>query len=119
MNAPITNIRKDVFGKWVAKTKLQLAGERQLTISTSKDTRGNLTTYASVAIVKRDGGALIETFEVYGDYMKTVRKTSPKVCTQKAVTVQQEAALAEDLQIVLDDVKAFYAAKGIAVEVAA
>lgn len=115
MNAPITNIRKDVFGKWVAKTKLPLAGERQLTISTSKDTRGNLTTYASVAIVKRDGGALIETFEVYGDYMKTVRKSSPKVCTQKAVTVQQEAALAQDLQIVLDDVKAFYAAKDIEV----
>lgn len=115
MNAPITNIRKDAFGKWVARTKLPLAGDRQLTISTSKDIRGNLATYASVAIVKREGGAVIETFEVYGDYMKTVRKTSPKVCTQKAVTVQQDAALAEDLQIVLDDVKAFYAAKGIEV----
>lgn len=115
MNTPITNIRKDVFGKWVAKTKLPLAGERQLTISTSKDSRGSLTTYASVAIVKRDGIALIETFEVYGDYMKTVRKSQPKVCTQKAVTAQQDAALAEDLQIVLDDVKAFYAAKGIEV----
>lgn len=116
---PFTTLNKDYFGKWVAKTKLPLAGDRQLTISTSKDARGSLVTYASMAIVKRENGAVIETFEMYGDYMKTVRKSQPKVCTQKAVGAQQEAALVEDLQLVLDDVKAFYAAKGINVEVAA
>lgn len=114
MNAPTTFIRKDVFGKWVAKTKLPLAGERQLTISTSKDSRGALTTYASVAIVKRDGAALIETFEVYGDYMKTVYVTSPKRVTQKTVEEQQDKALA-DLPYILENVKAFYATKGIEV----
>jgi len=115
MNAPITNIRKDRWGAWVATTKLPLAGERQLTLRTCKRDSGAVQTVASVAIVKRDGNALIETFEVYGDYMKFVRSLQPKRATEKAIREQQDMVIAEQLDDIMADVKAFYAAKGIEV----
>lgn len=114
MNAPITNIRKDRWGKWVAETKYQLAGDRQLTLRTCKRDNGAVQTYASVAIVKRDGNALIETFEVYGDYMRCVYTDGPKRVTQKVIEQAQGIARCYIDQI-MADVKAFYAAKGIEV----
>lgn len=118
MNAPITNIRKDVFGKWNAETKIALNDSRQLKLRTSKNDRGTLVTYASVCVLKREPGYVVETFEVYGDYMKTVYATEPKRVTAKTVEEQQAKAL-QDLPYILENVKAYYAAKGIAVEVAA
>jgi hypothetical protein len=115
MTTPTINTRKDYFGKWVATSNIALAGDRQLKISTSKDQRGNLTTYASVAIVRNEAGARIETFEVYGDYMKSIRKSQPKMVNEKRAREQQELVLEEDLQLVLCDVKNFYAEKGIEV----
>lgn len=115
MNAPITNIRKDRWGKWVAESRIDLAGDRQLKIRTSKNDRGALITSASVCQIERDRDYYVEKFQLYGDYLKSVRITQPARVTSKVVEAQQALALAEDLQIVLDDVKAFYAAKGIEV----
>lgn len=114
MNAPITNIRKDIYGKWVAETKYQLAGERQLTLRTCKRDNGAVQTFASVAIVKNENGARIETFKVYDDYMRCVYTDGPKRVTQKVIEESQSIARGYMPQI-MADVKAFYAAKGIEV----
>ena len=104
---------KDRWGKWSSTSRVELAESRQLKIRTSKNDRGQLVTYASVAVVRNEDGARIETFEVFGDYMKTVYATQPKRVTSKTVEEQQAKAL-EDLPYIIDNVKAFYANKSIA-----
>lgn len=115
MNERTTSIRKDVFGKWVATTNIRLANQRQLKLTTCKRDNGALQTTASVAIVKDSkNGYLVETFEVFGDYMKIVYVSRPSRVTQKAVEEQQDIAMGY-LPQVMESVKAFYAEKGIEV----
>ena len=117
MNA-ITNIRKDIYGKWVAETKVALTDSRQLTLRTCKRDNGAVQTFASVAIVKNENGCRIETFEVYGDYMKCVYSEGYKRVTQKVI--EEQASIARGyLSQIMEQVRAFYAAKGIEIEVAA
>ena len=109
---PAINTAKDRWGKWNSTSRVELANSRQLKIRTSKNERGVLVTYASVSVVRKEDGVRIETFEVFGDYMKTVYATQQKRVTGKTVEEQQRKAL-EDLPYIVDNVKAFYAAKGI------
>lgn len=76
--------------------KIHDKGEPQLTISTHKDSRGNLSSCASVSWVHES----LETFAVFADFMVwPIRE--PARCTEANVAQQQLRAVA-----MLDDLKA-------------
>ena len=97
-------------GQWKAETNVRVEGTDQvLKISTYKDAYKRLVTTASVA--RKEG--VFEVFTLYQDFYKTVRATAPKVVNEKRVTEQQQQAL-DDIDIILAEVKEFYAAKQVA-----
>ena len=91
---------------WQVETCFPLPDDRELSFSTSKCPDGSLSTTASVC--KRDG--VFRTFEVYHDYMKTIRREKVR-CTDKAVQAQHLDAL-KDKDIVMAEVKAQYYPEG-------
>ncbi len=108
-----TLIKKGRDG-WEANTTIPLdgdesraiaIGERFLKVSTYKRDGGRLVTTASVA-TKTDIGY---QFAVYQDYMKTVSQSKSR-CTDKNVEIQHSGVL-NDMDFILADVLAFYAAK--------
>ena len=91
---------------WQVETCFPLPDSRELSFSTCKWADGSLSTTASVC--KRDG--VFRTFEVYQDYMKTIRREKVR-CTDKAVQAQHLDAL-KDKDIVMAEVKALYYPEG-------
>ncbi len=97
-------------GQWKADASVKIEGTNQvLKISTSKNSRKQLVTTASVATLERG----FETFVLYEDFYRTLFVSEPKVVNEKRVTEQQQQAL-DEIDIILGNVKEFYAAKEVA-----
>ncbi len=97
-------------GQWKAESNVQIDGTNQvLKLSTYKNDRKLLVTTASVAT--KEGG--FEVFKVFDDFYRTLFITTPKVVNEKRVTEQQRQAL-DEIDIILGNVKEFYAAKQVA-----
>lgn len=79
---------------------------RVLTIETSKPHGGGLRSLASVHIVRKDG---ILTFEIHGDFMRTLIHANVRA-TEKAVREQHNKALSV-LDALIPEVRSFYAKK--------
>ncbi len=90
--------------------KLKENGVPVLEIRTYKTERGGLLSHASVALEVNDDGAIIHTFEIFGDYSKRVIQSPGVRCTAKTVEAQHLAAL-EMVPALLQDVEMFYAEK--------
>lgn len=101
-----TFISKQHNGNWAARTQFELEAPRWLTIRTTKDSRGRLSTWASVCTLK-DG---FETHVIYEDYSKVIKTTSPSRVTSKAVEAQHDEVL-NTIEALKLDVANFYAAK--------
>lgn len=97
-------------GQWKADASVKIEGTNQvLKISTWKNARKQLITTASVAVLERG----FETFVLYEDFYRTLFISEPKVVNEKRVTEQQRQAL-DEIDIILANVKEFYAAKEVA-----
>ncbi len=97
-------------GQWKAEANVKIEGTDQvLKISTSKNSRKQLVTTASVARLERG----FEVFVLYEDFYRTLFISEPKVVNQKRVEEQQRQAL-DEIDIILGNVKEFYAAKEVA-----
>lgn len=107
--------KKDFRGTWSAKTYIPLADNRRLIINSWKDYNKRLVTMASVVVFKNEGAFTSESFEMFGDYNRKVRISTPKVVNEKRVREQQEAVLKEELDGIIAEAKEFYQAKGIQV----
>ena len=94
-------LKQDHYKKWIAKTDIDLANNKVLTISTSKNSRGVLTTYASVAIQE---GAFL-THRMYQDFNILVRESFPKRVTSKVVSDQHTSI---DADIIKYQAEYFY-----------
>ncbi len=105
---------------WRAETKIALGMTRPddfkrgdlamlLVISTSKAMNGGL--YSS-ANVQAEGFGVV-TFEIGGDFSKTIERDRAARCAEKTVAAMQERALGRK-EALLAEAKAFYAAKGAA-----
>jgi len=97
-------------GQWKADASVKIEGTDQvLKISTSKNSRKQLVTTASVVRLERG----FEVFVLYEDFYRTLFVSEPKVVNQKRVEEQQRQAL-DEIDIILGNVKEFYAAKEVA-----
>lgn len=106
------NAKKDHWGKWVAESEIPLEGNQIVKIRTAKSERGELVSSASVYELERKDGYRVEKFVMFEDYYKIVYVAGKKVASEKAVRAQQALVL-QDLPYILDNVKAFYAAKAV------
>lgn len=107
-----TLIRRERWGNksWTAETKesFDLNGRTaRLSITTSKNSSGDLATYASIGFVNQPG---IVTFTIFADYFKVLEIGKKVRCTDKNVEAQQARAVARWAEI-KQDVFAFYALK--------
>ena len=102
------SIKKDHWGKWVAKSDIHLAGNRWLKISSAKNDRGQLVSNASVYELELERGCRIEKFAVFQDYCKRVSVAPIKVASQKAVLGHHQAVIDDQLDFILADAKAQY-----------
>ena len=114
MNAPTTYMRRKIYGdkSWTAKTveEFDLDGRTaQLTVSTTKNDRGELTTSASIGFVTGPG---VVTTAIFSDYFKWLERKATR-CTEKAVSEQQARNVANWAQL-KSNVIDCYAAKAAA-----
>lgn len=105
--------KKDYWGAWVAKSRLDVAGDRYLEVVTSKNSRGQVVTRASAVIVEKEQGYEIVKFAPFSDFNEVIAANPAKRVTEKTVREQQLAALV-GIGAVINDVKAFYAGKAVA-----
>lgn len=111
MATPTTYLRRKSYGdkSWTATTceEFELNGRTaQLSVRTSKDDRGCLTTSASIGFVSQPG---IVTTAIFSDFYRRIETTATR-CTEKAVSEQQARAVATWDALKMD-VFSFYAAK--------
>jgi len=114
MTALTTYLRRKAYGdkSWGATTseEFDLDGKvARLTLSTSKNDRGELTTSASIGFVSAPG---IVTTTIFRDYFKWLERTKVR-CTEKAVSEQQARNVAQ-WAVIKGAVLDFYAAKAAA-----
>ena len=91
-----TIIRRERWGNksWRAETKelFELNGRTaQLDVTTSKNSAGDLATYASIGFVSQPG---IVTTAIFADYFKVLEIGKKVRCTDKNVEAQQARAVA-------------------------
>jgi hypothetical protein len=96
-----TLIRRERWGakSWRAETKelFPLNGRTaQLEITTSKNSSGDLATYASIGFVNQPG---IVTTAIFADYFKVLEIGKKVRCTDKNVAAQQARAVARWAEI--------------------
>ena len=108
-NITITT-KKDLYGKWVAKSEVPLAGKQVLQIRTAKNNAGKVVTTASVCKVEIERGYRVERFTVFGDFYEVVYAVGGSRVTQKVVE-EQQALVLQDLPFIRARVEAFYAQK--------
>ena len=94
--APTTYIRRKAYGdkSWSAKTResFDINGKlAQLELSTFKDDRGQLVTFASVGFITGPG---IVTTAIFQDFAKRLEVSKVR-CTEKAVSEQQARYFAQ------------------------
>jgi len=109
-----TYLSRKAYGdkSWIAKTGevFDLNGRKaQLTVSTTKNDRGELTTSACIGFVTAPG---VVTTAIFSDYFKWLERKATR-CTEKAVSEQQARNVANWAQL-KDAVINFYAAKAAA-----
>jgi hypothetical protein len=107
-----TFLRRECWGNksWRAETKetFPLNGRTaQLDVTTSKNSSGDLATYASVGFVNQPG---IVTTAIFSDYFKVLEIGKKVRCTDKNVAAQQNRAVARWAEI-KEKVFEFYAQK--------
>jgi hypothetical protein len=112
--SPTTYIRRKAYGdkSWSAKTResFDINGKlAQLELSTFKDDRGQLVTFASVGFITGPG---IVTTAIFGDFFKRLEVTKAR-CTQKAVA-EQQARSVDQWSVVKGAALDYYASKGVA-----
>lgn len=107
--------KRDLWKNWTASSRVPLndGSNRVLRIDTRKDSRGDLTTTASVVVFKDEGMFTSESFTPFEDYCEQVRTTRGKRCTEKAVREQQVWAVAH-VDNLMVEVRRFYAFKAAA-----
>lgn len=87
-----------------AKTIIPLEGERQLSISTYKGSRGLFT---SATVAKHRNGSMI--FEIFGDFNKTIARSDKRATEPEVRRLHADALTC--VPALLEEVAAFYAAK--------
>ena len=107
-----TLIRRERWGNknWTGETNetFDLNGRTaRLSITTSKNSSGDLTTYSSIGFITQPG---IVTTTIFADYFKVLEIGKKVRCTEKNVEAQQARAVARWAEI-KQDVFAFYALK--------
>jgi hypothetical protein len=118
-------VTKDKYHGWIARTQefthavpatpnsaMDGPGERFVKLTTSKDSRGNITSHASVFIERDSGnGYRTQSHMLYGDYSKRIHTVTGKNATEKNIrTIHAEALCL--FASVIEEVKAFYEKKG-------
>lgn len=95
---------------WNVATTIELAGNREMRIATSRARRGQLCTIVSVTKLNGDG---TQTFVISsagrGDYSKTWAVSVPRRVTE-TVAIRQHDAVLERLAEIKAEVEAYYAA---------
>ncbi len=81
-----------------------------LEVATHKTERGALLSYMSVSCEVREDGAVLHTFEIFGDYSRRAIESPGVRCTEKSVAAQHARAL-EMVPALLQEVEMFYAQK--------
>ena len=99
-----TYIRKDWAKNWVAKTEIDIADSRRVTVTTRKGSNGLLNTFVSVGTL--DNGMISHV--MYQDFIQTYWSTNPKRITEYVVTTQHNDFLATVLDDVLVTIERFY-----------
>jgi hypothetical protein len=103
-------LEKSKHRGWQATTDVALEGTRVLRFNTSKrESNGRaagVSAFASVHKVERG----FMSFELFGDYSKTVALDANARSTEKTVALVHAQALGQ-LDAILAEVKAYYAAK--------
>ena len=97
-----TEIFRDRYGHWQGKTTIKLGNSQELLISTYKNNRGALATYASVGTLDRG----FVTHKLYQDYSKCFAADAVR-CTEKNVQRQHETVLGK-INYILDDITRHY-----------
>lgn len=102
--------KKDYWGAWVAKSRLNVEGDRYLEVTTRKNSAGQVVTRASAVIVEKGSDPRIEIvkFAPFSDFNANLAVNPAKRVTEKTVREQQLAALV-NIGAAINDVKAFYA----------
>lgn len=100
--------KKDYWGAWVAKSRLNVDGDRYLDVTTSKNSIGQVVTRASAVIVEKENGYEIVKFAPFSDFSVNLAVSPAKRVTEKTVREQQQAALVS-IGAVINEAKAFYA----------
>jgi hypothetical protein len=94
------NFRKE----WEEKSRITFPdSNRVINITTSKNSRGALTTSASVCHINGD----FESHMLYQDFSETVKLSQPGRVTEKVVTEQHAGVMAKVNEII-DKVAAYY-----------
>lgn len=102
-------VTRNMRGELRAENEIPMSEPgRVLTISTSKGSRG-LRTFAQSCTISDSNGFKGRTFVMFGDFTKTVAQ-SDKRATEKAIH-EQHAAVLRQLDAILMEAEAFYAAK--------
>lgn len=106
-----TKMRKGYDG-WRAESEISLGaaedGERVLKLSTSRNSRGGLSSFASTCIRKDEGGYYSERHAIFGDYAKNFNPVPCARVTEKAVKDAHTKAL-EQFPAIIEEAKAYYA----------
>ena len=94
-------IKKSKYNGWEAETDIDLGAieyggkpaNRVLTISTSKNSsKGALSTFANVSIIRDEGGYKMRTTAIFSDFSGYVQH-EPGKATEKAIRTAHEKAL--------------------------
>lgn len=115
-----TTLEKSAYNGWNAETLIPMGqtiapslgfegGERTLSISTSKASRGGISTCATVYVAAPHS----RTTEVYGDFRKYLNQTDAKMVNKKRIREAHATAL-QNAPTLLAEALAFYAKKGVA-----
>lgn len=99
-------VTKDMRGNWRCEDNIDLPGGRQLRISTTKVSTGQLVTRG---IVGKADGSVFE-YTVFQDFNECINATRPARCTSKAVAEQHGNAMGQ-IESLKTKIAAYYAAE--------
>lgn len=95
----MTTATRNNFGEWTCSDRVELEGSKFLRIETSKDSRRNLTTFASVMHDNGDGSV---THVLLQDFSKRVAISSPTRVMAKTVEQQHASVMARVDELIAD-----------------
>ena len=118
-NSHKTTIEKSAYNGWNAETLIPMGqtiapslgftgGERTLIISTSKNSRGGIASFATVYIINENEHS--RTTEIFGDYRKHFNQTEAKMVNEKRILEAHDVAM-QSVDAIMAEALAFYANK--------